>query len=233
MFTGIIQTLGILRSRTRINDSWSLAISCEPWPEPLQPGESVAVQGVCLTVTKTRENGHSCPFSARETDRNVRSPLGGDFSVDLLDETLARTALAKLPDGATLNLERALRFSDRLGGHIVSGHVDETGRIASIQTSGRNHILRVACSPAFARQSIPKGSIALDGISLTLSALGDDWFEVQIIPHTWQHTSLHARRVGDPVNLESDLIAKYLQKFAANKPAPGLTESILKNAGWE
>ena len=228
MFTGIIQKLGTLRQRTRVNDSWSLSIDCDPWDEPLQLGESVAVQGVCLTVT-----GRACSPSA--PDGRAASPRppqeGGGFTVDLLDETLVRTALAKLPNSATLNLERALRFSDRLGGHIVSGHIDETGRVASLKPSGRNHILRIACSPAFAHQCILKGSVALDGISLTIAALGDDWFEVHLIPHTWQHTSLHDRTLGDPVNLESDLIAKYLQKFTNVKPS-AITEAFLKNAGF-
>jgi len=215
MFTGIIQKLGTLRQRTRVNDSWSLSIDCDPWDEPLQLGESIAVQGVCLTVTG-RDGSPSRP---------QQEGRGGGFTVDLLDETLARTALAKLPDAATLNLERALRFSDRLGGHIVSGHIDETGRVASLKPSGRNHILRIACSSAFAHQCIVKGSVALDGISLTIAALGDDWFEVHLIPHTWQHTSLHDRTLGDPVNLESDLIAKYLQKFTHAKPS-AITESF-------
>ena len=219
MFTGIIQKIGTLNQRTRVNDSWSLAITCDPWDEPLQLGESVAVQGVCLTVTKT-----STP--------NSPLPTPNCFAVDLLDETLARTAISKLPDGAKLNLERALRLSDRLGGHIVSGHVDETGRIASITPSGRNRILRVACSPALARQSIVKGSVAIDGISLTLTALGDDWLEVHLIPHTWQNTTLCHRKPGDPVNLESDLIGKYLQKFAQTKPASNITEALLHNAGF-
>ena len=212
MFTGLIQKLGALKQRARIGDAWSLAIQCEPWDEPLRLGESVAVQGVCLTVTQIHE--------------------GGGFTVDLLDETLARTALGRLPANALLNLERALRFSDRLGGHIVSGHVDECGRVARVETRGRDHAVRVACSAAFARQCVLKGSVALDGISLTLAGLGDDWLEVHIIPHTWQHTSLRERAPGDPVNLESDLVGKYVQKFSSAAPSPGVTESLLKNAGF-
>ncbi len=214
MFTGLIQKLGTLQQRTRINDSWSLAIACDPWDDLLQLGESIAVQGICLTVTKISDAGKA-------------------FTVDLLDETLARTALDKLPNNASLNLERALRFSDRLGGHIVSGHIDECGHIARHDPRGRTHILRIACSPALARQSILKGSVAIDGISLTIAALGDDWLDVHIIPHTWQHTSLRERRTGDPVNLESDLIGKYLLKFTGAQPHPAISEALMKNAGFE
>ena len=212
MFTGIIQKLGTLRQRARAGDSWSLAIACGAWDEPLQPGESVAVQGVCLTATR---------------------PAGeGGFWADLLDETLSRTAFQKLPDGAVVNLERALRLSDRLGGHMVTGHVDETGLVTRIETRGRNRVLRVACSAGLARTCVPKGSIALDGVSLTLTAVGGDWLEVHLIPHTWQNTSLRDRKPGDPVNVESDLVAKHLYQFTRSAAPANLTESLLKNAGF-
>jgi riboflavin synthase len=210
MFTGLIQQVGRLGGRERRAGGWRLSVACGPWDEPLAVGESVAVQGVCLTVTAA---------SARA------------FEADLLDETLARSALGALRTGAGLNLERALRPADRLGGHIVAGHVDETGRIARIVPAGRDRRIRVACSPEATRQMALKGSVALDGISLTISGLGDDWFEVHIIPHTWNATSLAERAVGDAVNVETDVLAKYVQRLLG-AVRPGVTMESLARAGF-
>ena len=215
MFTGIIQQVGRLAAVKRAqNGGWSLEIEHSPWEEgALQLGESVAVQGVCLTVK---------PISA---DR---------FSADLLDETLDRTAFRSLPPRAAVNLERALRPCDRLGGHFVAGHVDETGFVASITPRGRDIVFRVSCSAALARQTVMKGSIAIDGTSLTVSALGDDFIEVNLIPHTLAATSLRDRKPGDSVNLESDILGKYVERMlGAGKGANGgLTLESLLKAGF-
>lgn len=215
MFTGIIQQIGRLTAIERAsNGGWSLIVEHAPWEEgALQLGESVAVQGVCLTVRPLDENR---------------------FAADLLDETLDKTAFRGLPPRAAVNLERALRPCDRLGGHFVAGHVDETGRILAITPRGRDKVFRVSCSPRLSRQTVLKGSIAIDGTSLTVSALGDDFLEVNLIPHTLAATSLRDRKPGDSVNLESDLLGKYVERMlGASKPSEGgLTLESLLQAGF-
>jgi len=211
MFTGLVQKVGMLKRLARSDGGWSLTLAHDPWSDPLALGESVAVQGACLTVTAV---------------------LDGAFAADLLDETMARTALRQLGEGARVNLERALALGDRLGGHIVSGHVDETGKLLSLEDRGRDLALRVACSGALARQTVMKGSIAVDGVSLTVSGLGDDWLEVNLIPTTLRETSLGDRRVGDELNLESDILGKYVARLLGRSPANGLTERLLKENGF-
>lgn len=212
MFTGLIQQVGKLQSLSQVAGGWSLTITHAPWPgEPLVLGESVSVQGACLTVA--RSEAHA-------------------FAADLLEETMARTALSSLRSGAAVNLERALRPTDRLGGHIVTGHVDESGRIEAIEPRGRDWRVRVRYSTEAARQTVMKGSIALDGISLTVAALGDDWFEVHIIPHTWQATSLPERQVGDKVNIETDILGKHVARLLGGALVGGLTLEKLTAAGF-
>ena len=144
MFTGLVEKTGVIRKLGRHSGGWRLVIACGPWTDdPVVLGESIAVQGVCLTVDEMDANG---------------------FTADLLDETLRRSALGRLGIGSRVNLERALRLGDRLGGHIVSGHVDETGAVASIREVGRDYELTVACTKDFARQCIMKGSVAIDGV---------------------------------------------------------------------
>lgn len=218
MFTGLIQRTGRLERLTRSAGGWRLLVSHAPWPEPLAPGESVAVQGACLTVAEACAEG---------------------FAADLLEETLARTALARLPPGARLNLERALRLGDRLGGHIVSGHVDETGRVRAVGRKGRDATMTVSCSPRLAALTVLKGSIAIDGVSLTVAALAGDSLAVEIIPHTWENTSLSERRVGDAVNLEADILGKHVARLLGRDPGAGegmaaaaLDLGVLARAGF-
>lgn len=211
MFTGLIQQIGRLTDRRRVAGGWSLTIDHGPWEDALTLGESVAVQGICLTVARRRPDG---------------------FEADLLDETMLRTALGQLPAGAAVNLERALRPGDRLGGHLVAGHVDETGRLLAIEPAGRDRRLRVSLSPQASRQTVLKGSVALDGISLTLTGLGDDWFSVDIIPHTWEATSLRERRVGDLMNVETDVLGKYVERLLGRASGSGVTLDSLERAGF-
>ena len=215
MFTGIIQQVGRLAALERAsNGGWRLVVEHGPWSEgALELGESVAVQGVCLTV--------------RPLDANR-------FSADLLDETLDKTAFRSLPPRAAVNLERALRPCDRLGGHFVAGHVDETGSIIAITPRGRDKVFRVSCSPLLSRQTVMKGSVAIDGTSLTVSGLGDTFLEVNLIPHTLAATSLRDRKPGDRVNLESDLLGKYVYRMLGRqgRQEGGLTLEALMEAGF-
>lgn len=211
MFTGLVQRVGTIRSINRINDGWSLEIACDSWDSELESGESIAVQGACLTVTS---------FTADH------------FTADLLEETMNRTALQNIGKGAKVNLERALAVGDRLGGHIVSGHVDETGVLLSVNNRGRDYELRIGCSTQLARHSVMKGSITIDGISLTISALGDDWLKVNIIPHTWEATTLSLRSIGDKLNLEGDIIGKYVARLMGKDDAGGITEELLRDNGF-
>ncbi len=210
MFTGLVQRTGRLFRSTRPNGGALLRIETpEPWPDgPLSPGESVAVQGVCLTVAS--------------------AGAGGGFSADVLEETLVCSAFRSMPDGALVNLERALRVGDRLGGHLVQGHVDGLGRVASLRPRKEDVVLRVAVEPPLLAGIVLKGSIAIDGVSLTVSALSDadGWFEVNLIPTTLRETSLSERRPGDVVNLETDVLGKYVARVLAssgrgNAPAAG------------
>lgn len=216
MFTGLIQKVGRLGSLSRMDGGCVLHVGYEPWETSLEKGESIAVQGVCLTVT-------TC-------DRP------GEFACDVLDETVRRSNLGLKKSGNMLNLERALRVGDRLGGHIVSGHVDGTGTVASVKPTGRDHVIRIECGADLLQGSVEKGSVAFDGISLTVSAVGSSWFEVHIIPLTWQTTSLNELRSGDIVNIETDMIGKFvrrhLQTSQSQDTHSNLTMEHLEQAGF-
>lgn len=213
MFTGLVENLGTLKGRVRSDGGWRLAISATfPSDDPPALGESIAVQGVCLTVDGL---------------------IPGGFEADLLDETLRRTALGALPVGAKVNLERAMKAGGRFGGHIVQGHVDEAGTVAALVPAGRDVELRVSCSPAFSALCIVKGSVAIDGVSLTLTAVRDGEIAVNVIPHTLDATSLSALKPGAPVNLEADVIGKYVARFLSAANGGGLTEEKLRKAGFD
>ena len=208
MFTGLIQRIGTVKRVSR-GAGLVLEIAADtPWAKPLEEGESVAVNGVCLTVVKC---------------------TGARFTADVLRETESRTGLGELVPGAKVNLERALRAGDAMGGHIVQGHVDCRGTIAAKTPKGRDFQLKVRCGRVLAAESVLKGSITIDGVSLTISGLGDDWLAVDLIPTTAQETTLGAKKVGDAVNLEGDVIGKYVAKRAASA---GLTEEMLARAGF-
>lgn len=208
MFTGLVQRIGTVKRVSRGRGLVLEVAADVPWPRPLEPGESVAVNGVCLTVVR-------CD--------------GSRFTADVLRETEARTGLAELVPGAKVNLERAVRAGEALGGHLVQGHVDGRGVVSAVLPKGRDVQLRVRCGRVLAAQSVLKGSVTLDGVSLTISALGDDWLGVDLIPTTARETTLGAKRVGDGINVEGDVVGKYLAKDAAR---PGLTEAALAAAGF-
>lgn len=207
MFTGLIQKIGTVKRISR-GSGLVLEIGFEPWARPLENGESVAVNGVCLTVVN---------FDERR------------FTADVLRETESRTGLGELVPGAKVNLERALRAGDPMGGHIVQGHVDCRGAVLAKEPKGRDFRLRIACGRVLAAQSVVKGSITVDGVSLTITGVGEDWLSVDLIPTTAAETTLGAKKVGDKVNLEGDVLGKYVAKSI---PRKGLTEESLARAGF-
>ena len=208
MFTGIIQKIGTVKRVSR-GEGLVVEIGFTPWERPLDEGESVAVNGVCLTVAKCSKTR---------------------FTADVLDETVSRTGIGDLIPGDKVNLERALRAGDSMGGHIVQGHVDCRGTIKERLPKGRDFQLRIKCGRVLAAQSVLKGSITVDGVSLTISAIGNDWLGVDLIPTTAKDTILGAKKVGDKVNLEGDIVGKYIAKNMAK--TGGLTESALRDAGF-
>lgn len=193
MFTGLVETTGKISKITQIGDQATFTVEI-PFASELALGDSVANNGCCLTVTKFTE-----------TTANF----------DILTQTLKVTSLGALKEGSVVNLERALRPSDRLGGHFVQGHVDGTGEILDLSQHGQDHRFEVSLSPDIHKYCISKGSLAVDGISLTIAELTDHSAVFWITPHTFEHTHLHAASTGQPVNLEVDLLAKYTEKLLA------------------
>lgn len=214
MFTGLIERMGILERRESRGEGATLTIRAADWPEPLRLGDSVAVEGVCLTVTRLWDQGFTC---------------------DALQETLTRTTLGEARPGAPLNLERALRADGRLGGHFVTGHVDGMGRLAKIDRAGPDWVLAIEAPSDLADGLVFKGSVAVNGVSLTVAQNDKTRFFVHLIPHTWAQTTLHHLKSGDRVNLETDLLGKYVKAFLAgdrgDKPTGGLTWEQLRDAG--
>jgi riboflavin synthase len=192
MFTGIITDIGEVAARA----GGRFAIRCGYAPETIAIGASIACDGACLTAVEVAAAGKGCTFT-----------------VDVSNETLSRTALGEWQPGRYVNLERALKAGDELGGHIVAGHVDGVGTILGIRPDGDSRRLTVEVPAALARYLAPKGSVALDGISLTVNEVVADRFGINIIPHTLTRTTLGARRAGDRVNLEVDLIARYVARL--------------------
>ena len=192
MFTGLVAGTGSVESLVREGSGVRLRVRSELATE-LSPGDSVAVNGVCLTAV---------------------APDGAGFSADVMEETLRRSSLGPLGEGDAVNLELPLRAGDRLGGHIVQGHVDGVGTVESVREEGLSRVLRVAAPADTLRYVVEKGSIAVDGVSLTVSAVDDDALEVSLIPETLERTTLGAAAPGTVVNLEVDVLAKYVEKLA-------------------
>ena len=206
MFTGIIQEVG----RVTSVQFGKLAIAASDVLQGSELGGSIAVNGVCLTITNFNTNS---------------------FSVDIMLETLERTNLGLLRAGGGVNLERPLALGGQLGGHLVQGHVDDTGRVASIKWGGGAKIIRFEASPEVMRYVVEKGFIAVDGVSLTVVAKDVSSFQVSVVDYTQEHTTLGSRQVGDLVNLEVDVIAKYVEQLSQARNT-GITVDFLQEHGF-
>ena len=218
MFTGLVQETGHIAAIRHLRAKHGRAltritIAAKSVPAELKTGDSVAVSGVCLTAVEVKRK---------------------KFSADLAEETLQRTSLARLKKNSVVNLELPARPHDRLGGHIVQGHVDGTGKLARLaQIQGRDDWRLVVDIPAsLARYVVPQGSISIEGISLTVASIAGNHIEIAIIPHTWEATNLRDLRPGDPVNIEVDVLAKYVEKMVARNNAAELSSEELIRRGF-
>ena len=207
MFTGIIEEVGQLNGL----NGGRIEISCAKILDDVKIGDSISTNGICLTVVDFGENF---------------------FAADVMPETFRKTSLAELNRGGFVNLERALKVGDRFGGHIVSGHIDGVGKILSIRAEGNALLINIAAENFLLRQIAPKGSVALDGISLTVVDAGNENFSVSMIPHTREVTNFKNKRVGSSVNIETDVLAKYVDRLINFKDAPTLTKDFLAANGF-
>ena len=215
MFTGIIEEMGTVLSVTKSSAEAHIIISANKIFEDLKLGDSVAVNGVCLTASEIK---------------------GNTFKADVMNETFSRSSLAQLKSGNHVNLERAMAANGRFGGHIVAGHVDGTGIISDIKKDGNAVIYRITASPKITKYIIEKGSVAIDGISLTVTETDSESFKVSIIPHTIKETVLSEKKEGSIVNIENDMIGKYVEQLLSNKPEEnkqsGITAGFLAKYGF-
>lgn len=215
MFTGIIEELGEISSLEKRSDGAKIIISAQIVTRDSVEGDSIAVNGVCLTAIDIKSDS---------------------FAADVSGETLNRSTLGNLKVGTKVNLERAVTPTTRLGGHIVQGHVDATGKFLQAVKSGDFWTARVGFPPEITKYLIYKGSISVEGISLTIANLKDGYFEIAIIPKTWELTNLHALQNGDAVNLEVDMIAKYIERIMLSGQSPenpeGVTMENLQKLGF-
>ncbi len=217
MFTGIIEEVGVVQAIHLSGNQARIRIAVHTVLEDLKIGDSIAVNGACLTATEVSSNS---------------------FSADVSSETLRVTNLGTLHSGSRVNLERALRASDRLGGHLVQGHVDDTAKILAIRKDGDTLVFTISVPESIRQYIVTKGSIAVDGISLTINACNDKSFTCTIIPHTVQQTTLGFKKVGDIINLESDIIGRYVEKlmrYRQDSPAEKrvIDMEMLKEYGWK
>jgi riboflavin synthase len=213
MFTGIIEELGRVRSLERRGEGVRIRVEARVVAEGTQEGDSIAVNGVCLTALDVGKDS---------------------FAADGSRETLQRSTLGTLRAGSFVNLERAVTPATRLGGHIVQGHVDARGRFLSAEDHGGSWTVRVAYPREMARYLVFKGSVAVEGISLTVAGLTEEYFEIAVIPKTWAVTNLSHLRVGDEVNLEADIIAKYVERIlAVGGDASGISMEKLSELGYK
>lgn len=212
MFTGIIEETGKVKSISRSGPSARLTVEASVVLEDISPGDSIAVNGVCLTVTDFSEKF---------------------FTADIMHETLDRSSLGSLAPGSSVNLERAMSMERRFGGHIVSGHIDGTGKITHTEKDGNALWYTISAEPHILRYIIEKGSVALDGISLTVAAVTDRDFSVSVIPHTMAETTLSGRAQGDIINIENDCVGKYVEKLLQPyREASDITRDFLIQHGF-
>ncbi len=214
MFTGLIEEIGSVRHVVSGAEWGSIAIGCRNVLSGTKIGDSIAVNGVCLTVTDLKKDG---------------------FTADVMAETLHRSSLGTLRQGDPVNLERAMPVDGRFGGHIVAGHIDGTGVLSRKERTGNAVLLEISAAPAILYEIVEKGSIAIDGVSLTVVSVSENGFTVSIIPHTGAQTILLEKNTGSTVNLETDVIAKYVRRFTS--PAPEekkttLTLDFLRENGF-
>ena len=214
MFTGIIEEIGVLKERRDGSHSCTLTVRCEKVLEGTKIGDSIAVNGTCLTVTKLNADS---------------------FDVDFTPETMRRTAFSIVRVGSKLNLERALRIGDRLGGHLVSGHVDFVGKLVKKEQEGNAVNLTFSVPEQWMKYILAKGSIAIDGVSLTIAKKQNNSFFVSLIPHTGEMTILLLKQIGDPVNIECDCIGKYIEQLIGHNTSSsiGVTMDTLIAGGYK
>ena len=210
MFTGIIEEMGTVRRLNQSPNRCELELSASKVLEGTQIGDSIAVNGVCLTVIRLGEE---------------------HFTADVMPETLRRSNLGQLKPGSKVNLERAMAANGRFGGHIVAGHIDGTGKILAMQPEGNAVLVTISATPELLRYVVEKGSIAIDGISLTVAKVSHTDFTVSLIPHTGEETTLLKHRPGEIVNLETDIIGKYVEKLMHPK-SNGVTMELLQQNGF-
>jgi riboflavin synthase len=214
MFTGIIEDIGTIEKVSPISGGISLTIRSKKIIEDIAVNDSVCIDGVCLTVTKFDENS---------------------FLVDAVGATLEKTTFNKVKADTLVNLERSVKLSDRLGGHLVQGHVNGIGIITEIKKLGENYLVKIVIPEELERYLIKEGSIAINGISLTIAELNKSEITISVIPHTWQNTNLKDKKVNEKVNVEIDILAKYVEKLLAknnNNPDKNITEGWLKELGY-
>jgi len=196
MFTGLVEEMGIVSEKIKTGDGIRFRFSAEKIMDDLQVGSSVAVNGCCLTVVKNNSN---------------------IFDVDTIEETLKKTNLGKLKVGDKVNLERPLKADARLGGHFVLGHVDTIGTVEEIKELSNSHFIKISFPSEYAKYLIYVGSVSIDGTSMTVAELDKNSFSVGIIPHTWKETVFSSKRIGDSVNLEFDVLGKYVERIMESK----------------
>ena len=196
MFTGLVEEKGILKEKIPTGDGFQFLIEANIIMKDLQIGSSVAVNGCCLTVVKI---------------------AGNTFTVDTIEETLNKTNLGVLKQGMNVNLERPLAAEARLGGHFVLGHIDTTGKVEDVKELSNSHWLTISFPEKFKQYLIYVGSVAIDGVSMTVAELKDNSFSVGIIPHTWKETVFADKKIGDTVNLEFDVLGKYVERIMESK----------------
>ena len=214
MFTGIIEEIGKIERITPIAGGITIKIHAEKIIEDVAVNDSVCIDGVCLTVTEKSKN---------------------TFLVDAVGATLEKTTFHNIKADVSVNLERSVRLSDRLGGHLVQGHVNGIGSISEIKKLGENYLVKILVPEDLEKYLIKEGSIAINGISLTIADLNKNEISISVIPHTWQNTNLKDKEVNDKVNVEIDILAKYVEKLLTrnhNSSDKNITESWLKEIGY-